>query len=227
MPIHVYVSRSGPRLVGSVLYVGGADPASVIATNVGTHQTLWRTVIPDAQAGVDDTPVAVSHGRVLTAAVTVRNNRVLPPLSPHHHADLYALSARTGRVAWHLRLARGTMPGLQATGTPLVVGSTAYVGNAINGTVTAVAVTTGHVLWRFTANGPVKKPPVYANGRLYFVSLHGTLYALSLSGHLIGQQQIDTATNVRRPILINRTLLVVLNSPDHGYLWAVPTGVFP
>lgn len=222
VPLHAYVSRSGPRIIGSMAFVGGADPGSVVAINLLSHRVAWRTLIPNAQAGVDDTPLAYAHGILLTAAITVRHDQVLPSTSLHHHADLFALSAATGHILWHRQLARGTMPNLKATGTPLIAGSTAYVGNAINGAVTAVALTNGHVLWRFTADSPVKKPPVLAQGRLYFVSLHGTLYALSTAGRLLARQSLGPVANVRGPVLINRTLLVVLNTVSHGYLWAEP-----
>ncbi len=223
LPIDCYVSRSGPRVVGHMLYVGGAGPSTVVAVNLTTHRVAWRTVLSNTQAGVDDTPLASAEGMLVTAGVAVPNDVTISPASPHHLAQLYGLSAATGQVRWTDTLAQGTMPDLKASGTPVIRGGIVYAGNAINGAVTAVSLKTGRVLWTFNAQAPVKKPPIVTAHTLYFVNLHGTLFRLSRSGHLMAQRSIGEATNVRGPVLINRTLFVVLNTATHGYLWAEPT----
>ena len=221
--LHCYVSRSGPRVVGHMLYVGGASPSTVVAVNLLTHQVVWRTVLPNTQAGIDDTPLAYSHGMLVTAGIAVPHDVTLSPASSHHLAQVYGIAANTGQVRWTDTVAEGTMPDLKASGTPVIRGGIVYAGNAINGTVTAASLQTGRVLWTFNAQAPVKKPPVVSAHALYLVNLHGTLFKISRAGHLLAHRSVGEATNVRGPVLINHTLFVVLNTATQGYLWAEPT----
>ncbi|MCL5971114.1 MAG: PQQ-like beta-propeller repeat protein, partial [Firmicutes bacterium] len=183
--LNCYVSRSGPRIVGHMLYVGGASPSTVVAVNLLTRQVVWRTVLPNTQAGVDDTPLAYSHGMLVTAGIAVPHDVTISPASPHHLAQLYGIAANTGQVLWTDTVAEGTMPDLKASGTPVIRGGIVYAGNAINGTVTAASLKTGRVLWTFNAQSPVKKPPVVSAHALYLVNLHGTLFKISPEGHLL------------------------------------------
>ncbi len=221
--LNCYVSRSGPRVVGHMLYVGGASPSTVVAVNLLTRQVVWRTVLPNTQAGVDDTPLAYSRGMLVTAGVAVPHDVTLSPASPHHLAQLYGIAANTGKVLWTDTVAEGTMPDLKASGTPVIRRGIVYAGNAINGTVTAASLKTGRVLWTFNAQSPVKKPPVVSAHALYLVNLHGTLFKISPEGHLLAHRSVGEAANVRGPVLINHTLFVVLNTATRGYLWAEPT----
>ena len=223
LALHCYVSRSGPRVVGHMLYVGGASPSTVVAVNLQTHRVAWSRILPDTQAGVDDTPVAYAHGIVVTAGIAVPHDVTLSPASSHHFAQLYGIVASTGRVLWTDTVAEGTMPDLKASGTPVIRGDIVYAGNAINGAVTAASLTTGRVLWTFNAQAPVKKPPVVTSHALYLVNLDGTLFKISLTGHLMAHRSVGKAANVRGPVLINHTLFVVLNTVTQGYLWAEPT----
>lgn len=221
-PIHAYVSRSGPRIVGSMLYVGGAGPSRVDAFNIDTHALVWNTKFPNTQAGIDDTPLGYSQGILVTGGVAVHHDKVISPASPNHQAMLYGMSATSGRVLWKDQLARGTMSHLKASGTPSISQGVVYAGNALNGTVTAVSLKTGTVLWRYNAKAPVKKPPVVTSHGLYFANQDGTVFHLSLGGKLIAEKSVGTASNVRGPILVNKTLFTVLNTAHHGYLWAQP-----
>ncbi len=46
LALHCYVSRSGPRVVGHMLYVGGAIPSTVVAPNLQTHLVKQGLTIP-------------------------------------------------------------------------------------------------------------------------------------------------------------------------------------
>ncbi|MCL4521017.1 MAG: PQQ-binding-like beta-propeller repeat protein [Firmicutes bacterium] len=218
-----YVSRSSPRIVGHMLYVGGADPYTVMAVNLNTHKMAWIAPIPHAEEGVDDTTIAYAHGRLYTAAVTVPPGDSIANTVPDRQAGLYALNATNGQAIWSTVLTTGRIPFLKATGTPTVVNNTVYVGNALNGIVSAVNASTGHILWQYNAQAPVKKPPVVTPKRLYFINLHGTVYCLSHQGHLLGHVALLQASNVRGPVLVNHTLFAVANTASRGYLFALPT----
>ena len=68
---------------------------------------------------------------------------------------------------------------------PIVLGARMFV--AFNDTDQIIALDTrnGQELWRFTANGPIRLPPVAAEGRVYAVSDDGHLYCLrAADGHV-------------------------------------------
>lgn len=223
IPLHCYVSRSGPRVVGHMLYVGGASPSTVVAVNLDTHQVAWRRILPNTQAGVDDTPLAYQQGMLVTGGVATAQDAVISPASSHHLAQLYGINATTGALEWTDTVATGTMSHLKASGTPAIRSGVVYAGNALDGLVSAIVLRTGRKLWTFNAGAPVKKPPVVTAHSLYFVNLRGTLFRLSHTGHLIAKHSIGSAANVRGPILINQTLFTVLNTATHGFLWTEPT----
>ena len=62
---------------------------------------------------------------------------------------------------------------------PIVAGHIVYVPSNVTDTVTAYDTRSGEELWRFYADGPVRFAPVYDQGRVFFVSDDGFLYALN------------------------------------------------
>ncbi len=69
---------------------------------------------------------------------------------------------------------------------PVVVGGLLYLASSVNDRVDALDVRTGKTRWSFYTNGPVRLPPVAANGRVYVVSDDGYLYCLNgKSGDLV------------------------------------------
>jgi len=69
---------------------------------------------------------------------------------------------------------------------PVVMGSRMFFGSNRNDRVTALDTRSGQELWRFYADGPVRFPPVAADGKVYFVSDDGYLYCVAAdSGRLV------------------------------------------
>ena len=225
MTLPSYVSRSSPRIIGHMLYVGGADPYAVMAVNLETRKLAWLTLVPNAQEGVDDTTMAYAAGRLYTAAVVIPKGSSIARQVPDRQARLYAFDAANGHMMWSTVLTTGAAPYLKATGTPTLENHTLYVGNALNGLVSAVSAASGHIMWQYNAQFPVKKPPVVTPKRLYFVNLHGTVFCLTHHGTLLGKVALLPAANVRGPVLINHTLLTVVNTPSQGYLFALPVSL--
>jgi len=73
-----------------------------------------------------------------------------------------------------------TQPKLQfdAVAEPVIMGERVFVPSSRNDSVTAYSTRSGEEIWRFYANAPVRFAPIAANGRVYFVSDDGYLYAL-------------------------------------------------
>jgi outer membrane protein assembly factor BamB len=96
-----------------------------------------------------------------------------------NHGLVFAVEARTGRIAWHRQFA-----GCVAA-SPAVGGGVVYIGfmdpPPCRGTspsfLAALDAHTGKVLWRFHA-GVIESPPLLTQGRVYFGSWDHRVYAL-------------------------------------------------
>ena len=101
-----------------------------------------------------------------------------------------------------------TQPKLQfdAVAQPVVMGQRIFVPSSRNDTVTAYSTRTGREHWRFYANGPVRFAPIASDGRVFFVSDDGFLYALNAEdGRLIWK--VKGGPEQRRLILGNHRLI--------------------
>jgi len=69
---------------------------------------------------------------------------------------------------------------------PVVHGKTLFIGSNASDKVVALNTETGEEKWAFYVDGPVRFPPVAANGKVYFVSDDGHLYCVDANqGKLI------------------------------------------
>ncbi len=59
------------------------------------------------------------------------------------------------------------------------VGDSVFFGSSVNDSVHCLDAATGEVKWYFTTDGPVRFPPSYYGGRLYFGSDDGYMYCIS------------------------------------------------
>ena len=73
-----------------------------------------------------------------------------------------------------------------AQAEPVVMGERIFVPSSRNDSVTAFSTRTGEMLWQFFADGPVRFAPVAKEGRVFFNSDDGHLYAVNAeSGELL------------------------------------------
>ena len=213
-----YVSRSSPRIVNGMVVVGGAGPLGVVAVDMKTGRIAWQRPIHQAIGGVDDTPLAVHGNRLVGAAVLFPKSAGSKRL---FRAVVFAIQATTGKILWQQQVAQGPLPRFKETGTPLVWGNTVYVGNALNGDVSALALTTGKVQWTVNAGAPVTRPPVIRRRRVIFVTQQGTLEAVSESGRVLFRRSLGKFVNAYGPVIVGDTAFVTANTPSHGVLIAL------
>ncbi len=133
-----------PIVVGGVMYVS-TSWSHVFALDAATGRQLWHfdahvagRIGFDACCDVVSRGVAVANGRVFLAALDGR---------------LIALDAKSGKTLWSVATTDPAKP-YTITGAPRVMGNKVIIGNAgseygVRGYVTAYAVATGKLTWRF------------------------------------------------------------------------------
>jgi outer membrane protein assembly factor BamB len=112
---------------------------------------------------------------VISGEPTVANGEVYFASNDNETNDygVYALDANTGVLAWKHQFSD------LIGASPIVANGIAYVGTMYSPyAVLALNARTGAVIWQAPAPGPVQSPLATSNGRIYVVSLDGTLQAL-------------------------------------------------
>ncbi len=71
---------------------------------------------------------------------------------------------------------------------PIIVGDRLYYGSSADDAVHCIDTKTGKELWQFTVGGPVRLPPSFDDGKLYFGSDDGAAYCITADdGQLVWQ----------------------------------------
>ncbi|WP_206245302.1 PQQ-dependent dehydrogenase, methanol/ethanol family [Novosphingobium terrae] len=139
------VQEATPVVIDGVMYTSG-NLGRVYALDAASGKPLWTFEPPvDMQANRSaccdqaNRGVAVAGGKVLVGTLD---------------GWLYALDARTGKVAWKVDTITDHSRGYTITGAPEVAGDLAIIGNAgaeydTRGYVTAYDLASGRQVWRF------------------------------------------------------------------------------
>ena len=144
------VLEATPVVIDGVMYTSGVA-GRAYAFDAATGEELWRfvpkvdmqvnrTVCCDmANRGVAVAPDGNGGGKVYVAALD---------------AQLYALDAKTGEVAWQADTVDDPKRGINSTGAPEIAGSVVVIGNGgaeydVRGYVSAYDLETGALRWRF------------------------------------------------------------------------------
>src|SRR5216683_310998 len=129
---------------------------------------------------------------VITFSPIIANGMVYVLFEGHSIFDnsrLYALDARSGRVAWSYRL-QGFIPfsPVQANHMVYVVSDDGVDGGS---TMYALDAVSGHEKWAYQTDSDSWSSPLVVNGIMYLDSKDGNLYALdALSGHKLWTRQL-------------------------------------
>ncbi|MEW6490923.1 MAG: PQQ-binding-like beta-propeller repeat protein, partial [Thermodesulfobacteriota bacterium] len=155
---------STPAVAGGAVYFHARND-HVYALRAEDGGLLWKTPAPSLQseaAAFQD--MAKSSPAVAEAAVYVGVDR-----------ELVALDRETGRVLWR------TPTQGRVDSSPLVVGSTVYVGSD-DRSVYGLDAGTGAVRWTYATGARVSVSPSAAHGLLLIGSNDGSLYAFGSPG---------------------------------------------
>ncbi len=204
-----------PKEPGVAWAMYGHDPARLrVATGVSLQPPFRRAWTFHAQSLVEFPP-AVAYGRLFfatnagnvdaisgttgkrawvyrsgrcqamspavagqTVYVTFLNRPPCNSSASVRGGELVALWAGSGKVRWLKRMEA-------SESSPLVAGGVVYVGDW-GGRVSCFSALTGHLYWRFQADGKVKGGIALAGNRVYFGTYGSKVYALNASnGKLI------------------------------------------
>jgi outer membrane protein assembly factor BamB len=126
-----------------------------------------------------------------------------------------AMAARTGKIVWRFRA------GAFET-SPLVIGRTLYAGSWDH-KLYAINIYTGKPRWTFTADHEINSSPTYANGKVYFGTDGGSVYAVNAR---TGRQVWRTIAYGR--VFIGNTdgTLYAFGASSGRLLWAQRAGTY-
>jgi outer membrane protein assembly factor BamB len=156
-----------PVIYGHTLFVVD-DNGSAKAIDALNGHKLWETKVGTLAAA--SPALGVAQG-LLFVPILSTNPNAAHTQAPGN-GKLVALSIRTGRVVWSMRVPPGT------ESSPMAWKNAVYFGDQ-HGTVYSVNASTGHVNWTYHASGAVKGGPALGYGRLYFGDYAGRAYALN------------------------------------------------
>ncbi|HEX5889513.1 MAG TPA: PQQ-binding-like beta-propeller repeat protein [Pyrinomonadaceae bacterium] len=145
-----------------------------IAYEPRTGKEIWRVKYGD---GFSNVPRPV-YGHGLVFICTGFQEPSLLAVRPDGRGDV-----TKSKIAWKLGRA------IPRTPSPLLVGDELYIVND-NGVATCIDARTGEELWRARLDGTYSASPVYADGRIYFLSEDGISVVIAP-----GRQLKHLATN--------------------------------
>lgn len=182
-----------PIVSGGVVYFSGNS--GLYALNATTGRLLWRYKVED---GGSSSELVVSHGVVYAG---------------FYDGYTYALDAGTGDLLWRSETGFLWQPWTddirRSLGTsPVVSGGVVYTGSVdyshsttrSHGQVSALAASTGELLWQYKVRGSLEFSPIVSRGVVYAASRSsnssrgGYVYALdAVTGTLLWQHDTHSA----------------------------------
>lgn len=150
---------STPAVADGTVYFHVRDD-HVYALAAADGALLWKTPAPAPQGWFS------VYQDLTKSSPAVDRDRVYVGVN----ADLVALDRRTGAVVWKAPTGR------KVDSSPLVIGSTVYVGSD-DRSFYAFKAATGERIWSFKTGGRISSPPTAGEGLVLIGSNDGFLYA--------------------------------------------------
>ncbi|SDJ11796.1 outer membrane protein assembly factor BamB family protein [Salimicrobium halophilum] len=225
------VSMSSPNYYEDHIFVGGGAPRpyTFSAVDVEEDTVTWQTEMPDAFAGLDDVPPAISEDIVVTTALEGPGPLPLKQVYDNSGAVeaykelvkslvgnqkeypehvMYAMDTNNGELLWKKSLGSGEMVKNNKSGAPMIYDGRVYVGSPITETFYSYDLQTGEKQWEFR-NTTMKAPPVADDGVVYFTNAEGYVHAMDAeTGEEIGRKELGGTLAPSGPIIMNDTLIV-------------------
>jgi outer membrane protein assembly factor BamB len=224
------VNLAAPIILGGRVYMAGGDQSNrvhAVDASTGKAAPGWPIDLPTPAPDIAGTRQggwrAVSSfaavGGVLLLQTRLDDAMGTRPSGPFNYLSresLVALNPSSGALVWQRALARAQfadvndVPKFFLCPTPAGYGSKggaplAAVASSLDSTVAVFDVASGNELARYAVAGAALASPVFANGRLFATSMHGTTEGLGSSNNHAPAAPV--ATTYSDPIdLANLTL---------------------
>ncbi len=195
---------------GDNLILIGSKEGEILALDETTGQLLWRKRLTSEVLA----PPKASHNVVVARTADGR---------------LTGLSAEDGSILWNYQRSVPLLS-LRGTGAPVVADDKVVAGYA-NGKLVALSIIDGKVLWEKSIAVPrgrseldrlvdIDATPVIKQGKVYVVSYHGNVAAVSLdTGRILWSREASSRT--RLDAAVGEAVFV---SDDSDYVWAYQDG---
>ncbi len=202
-----YFFSSGPTAADGYVFTGGAGSGGTLyAVEEGSGAIAWTAPVMN---GDDSTPAVTADGLYVTYPCQVYDFRPATgetiwsensgceggggATPVEANGVLYAPSVSTGVDGSVLNAETGANEGTYAADVlPAFTATTGYF--LQSGTLRAISVPSGTILWSFTGDGQLASSPIVVNQYVFIGSSSGNLYALDASsGALLWQQNLGAA----------------------------------
>jgi len=195
---------------GDNLILVGSKEGEILALDETTGQLLWRKRLTSEVLA----PPKASHNVVVARTADGR---------------LTGLSAEDGAILWNYQRSVPLLS-LRGTGAPVVEDDKVVAGYA-NGKLVALSIIDGKVLWEKSIAVPrgrseldrlvdIDATPVIKQGKVYVVSYHGNVAAVSLdTGRILWSREASSRTGL--DAVVGEAVFV---SDDSDYVWAYQDG---
>lgn len=211
-----------PIVSGGVVYF--RENGDLSALDAITGRLLWRYEVEDVEDGGLSSEIVVSRGVVYAG---------------FSDGYTYALDAGTGDLLWRSETGGFRRPLRDSVrgSSPIVSGGMVYTGSVTFpgcvgacGQVSALAASTGDLLWRYKVYGSVEFSPIVSRGVVYAASSNrglGHVYALdAVTGALLWQHDTYAGQKWSAPVVSGDIVYVWTGSqpllpPDLSLLYAL------
>jgi len=225
--VNYYVLPNGTPLFIAGFTYAAAPYGYIIAVNGLNGHEAWNATMPapyvGANTGLGDVAPAVDQqlGIVVDNDIANFSNGYVDMVT-------FALNATNGKPLWAVNTGRGPIPPAYKGGMPLIVGNVVYDGNPSLGTVNAICIKTGKILWSTKLpclQTPPKFPggprgsPTYYHGLLW-VSAGQYVYVINpKNGDILTFYWIGGRLGIMNPVIAGNTMFL---SNSYGWIVAIP-----
>jgi outer membrane protein assembly factor BamB len=173
MPQESSLDAADPVADARAVYVGTRD-LRVLALSRETGEPLWDSAVP--RNGWHESTRQIVAGLALSGdTVYAAVNRDLTPGKYESAVVVVAFDRNTGHELWRAQTS-GTVTGTSAA--PVLFGRLLIIGGARDGHSVAIDRFTGQEVWKQDLYGYVWSTPPLRDGRVYFGTQAGRLYAV-------------------------------------------------
>jgi outer membrane protein assembly factor BamB len=145
--------ESSPALYSGTIYFG-SDDGNLYALNATSGELVWKIYL---------------GGKLYSSPSIARGIVYIGSTFNEFEENFYAVNATTGLVIWkHL--------GADISSSPAIAKGRVFIGH--DNDLYAFNATDGTLLWQFPTVGETLCSPVVADGKVFFGSLDGTIYAV-------------------------------------------------